>query len=370
MVDLKSQYLNIKDEIDQSIQAVLDQTAFIKGPEVKHFEEELGNFLGSKHTISCGNGTDGLQIAMMALGFKSGDEVLVPAFTYIATVEVLALLGIKPVLVDVDRDTFQIKARELEKHITPRTVGIVPVHLFGQCAEMEAIMEIAKRHHLKVIEDAAQSLGAAYTFSTDQKVQSGCIGDIGVTSFFPSKNLGCYGDGGAIFTQDEALAEKIRMIANHGQKRKYYHDGIGVNSRLDTLQAAILRVKLQYLDQYTAKRNEVAVRYNKSFFRHPNVRIPKRMENSSHVYHQYTLRIKDANRDELKAHLSANGIPSMIYYPLPIHFQNAYRDLGYQKGDFPVAESLCEEVISLPIHTEMEPDQQNHIIETLLSYFA
>lgn len=369
MVDLKSQYNSIKAEVNKAIQEVLDTTAFINGPQVKEFATKLGEYTGSKFVIPCANGTDALQIAMMALDFKPGMEVIVPTFTYVATVEVIALLGLKPVFIDVVADTYDLDIAQLENKITPKTVGIVPVHLYGQCSNMEAILEFASKHNLKVIEDTAQAIGAIYKFSNGRSVQAGTMGDIGTTSFFPSKNLGCFGDGGAIFTQDELLAEKIRMIANHGQRKKYYHETIGVNSRLDTIQAAILNVKLGHLTRYSASRNEVADRYDEAFLNHPHLKIPVRMPNSTHVFHQYTVQLEGVTREEFKAFLAENGVPSMVYYPVPLHLQQAYRDFGYQEGDFPVAESLCKKVISLPIHTEMRTEEQEYIIDTIKRFF-
>lgn len=369
MVDLRSQYERIKSDIDQAIQHVLDTTAFINGPEVRAFSDELTEYTGAKFTITCGNGTDALQIAMMALDFRPGDEIIVPAFTYVATVEVISLLGLRPRFVDVLPDTFELDPDALEKAIGPKVVGIVPVHLFGQCSNMEFILDFATKYNLKVIEDAAQAIGAVYTFLDGRKSQAGTMGDVGTTSFFPSKNLGCYGDGGAMFTNDQLLAEKLRMIANHGQKKKYYHDSIGVNSRLDTLQAGILRVKLKHLDRYSASRNEVADKYDAAFLNHPNIKTPKRATNSTHVFHQYTVQVEGASRDELKTYLQEKGVPTMVYYPVPLHLQHAYLQYGYQEGDFPVAESLCKKVLSFPIHTEMEIEQQSYIIDTVKSFF-
>ncbi len=370
MVDLRTQYELIKTEVDQAIQHVLDTTAFINGPDVKAFSEELANYTGAKFVIPCANGTDALQIAMMALDFKPGDEIIVPTFTYVATVEVIALLGLKPKFIDVLPDTYELDPRALENAIGPKVVGIVPVHLYGQCSNMEFILNFARANDLKVIEDTAQAIGAFYTFSDGRKAQAGTMGDVGTTSFFPSKNLGCYGDGGAMFTNDPVLAEKLRMIANHGQKKKYYHDSIGVNSRLDTLQAAILRVKLRHLDRYSASRNEVADRYDKAFVNHPNIKTPKRAANSTHVFHQYTVQVEGASRDELKAYLQEKGVPTMVYYPVPLHRQNAYLEYGYSEGDFPIAESLCKKVLSLPIHTEMKSEQQDFIINTIKFFFT
>ncbi|WP_228780009.1 DegT/DnrJ/EryC1/StrS family aminotransferase [Aquiflexum lacus] len=369
MVDLRSQYEKIKPEIDAAMQEVIDQSAFINGSQVRHFAEELREYLDCKHLVTCGNGTDGLQIAMMALGFKPGDEVIVPAFTYIAAVEALALLGLKPVFVDVDPDTFQIDATQIEEKISSKTVCILPVHLYGQCADMETIMKLAKKHQLSVLEDAAQSIGAEYVFDDGKRMQSGTIGDIGVTSFFPSKNLGCFGDGGAMMTNNPDLAERIRMIATHGQKRKYIHDAIGVNSRLDTLQASVLRIKLKYLNGYIDARNQVAANYDAAFKNHPHLQIPVRMSQSSHVFHQYTLRLKEVERESFSKYLAEKGVPTMVYYPMPVHLQEAYKFLGYKKGDFPIAEALCQEVISLPMHTEIEDDQQAYIIKSINSFF-
>jgi dTDP-4-amino-4,6-dideoxygalactose transaminase len=370
MVDLRSQYDRIKTEVDSAIQEVIDTTAFINGPQVKEFGNALATYAGAKHVITCANGTDALQIAMMALEFQPGDEVIVPAFTYVATVEVIALLGLKPVFIDVVSDTYELDLSQLEEKITPRTVGIVPVHLYGQCSDMEPILAFAKKHSLKVIEDTAQAIGATYTFADGRKAQAGTMGEIGTTSFFPSKNLGCYGDGGAIFTNDSELAKKLQMIANHGQAKKYHHESIGVNSRLDTIQAAILNVKLKHLDRYSASRNEVADRYDESFKNHPNIKTPNRAKNSTHVFHQYTIQVEGADRDELKNYLAEKGVPSMVYYPISLHQQVAYQGYGYKPGDFPVAESLCLKVLSLPIHTEMKVEDQEFIIETIKGFFA
>lgn len=369
MVDLRTQYERIKSDIDQAIQQVLDNTAFINGPDVKAFSEELAAYTGAKFVIPCGNGTDALQIAMMALDFKPGDEVIVPAFTYVATVEVIALLGLKPKFIDVLPDTYELDPAGLEKALGPKVVGIVPVHLYGQCSNMEFILDFAQKHKLKVVEDTAQAIGAVYTFSDGREAQAGTMGEVGTTSFFPSKNLGCYGDGGAMFTNDPLLAEKLRMIANHGQKKKYYHDSIGVNSRLDTLQAGILRVKLKHLDRYSASRNEVADKYDAAFLNHPHIKTPKRASNSTHVFHQYTIQVEGVSREELKSFLQEKGVPTMVYYPVPLHRQNAYLQYGYEEGDFPISESLCKKVLSLPIHTEMKEEEQEYIIETIKSFF-
>ena len=369
MVDLKSQYELIKNEVNQAIQEVIDTTTFINGPQVKDFSSSLAEYTGAKYVITCGNGTDALQIAMMGLDFQQGQEVIVPAFTYVATAEVIALLGLKPVFIDVKADTFELDITQLESKITENTVGIVPVHLYGQCSNMEAILALAKVHNLKVIEDTAQAIGTKYTFSDGNVMQAGTMGDVGTTSFFPSKNLGCYGDGGAMFTNDAELAEKLRMIANHGQKKKYHHHIVGVNSRLDTLQAAILNVKLKHLDRYTASRNAVAEAYDQAFAGHAHIKIPARSGNSTHAFHQYTIQLEGASRDELKSYLAERGVPSMVYYPLALHQQEAYKDLGFKEGDFPVSESLCLKVLSLPIHTEMKEEDQDYIIETIKKFF-
>jgi dTDP-4-amino-4,6-dideoxygalactose transaminase len=369
MVDLKSQYLHIKNAVDSGIQEVINQTSFIKGPAVKQFQEELERYLGVKHVITCANGTDALQIAMMALGLKPGDEVITASFTYVATAEVIALLGLKPILVEVNPDTFLMDPVSLEAAITPQTKAIVPVHLFGQCADMEAILKIADRHNLYVIEDTAQAIGASYTFSDGIVKKAGCIGNIGCTSFFPSKNLGCYGDGGAMYTDDDILAQKIRMIANHGQSVQYHHDVIGVNSRLDSLQAAILRAKLPHLDEYNIKRNQAAAYYDTVFDAIEELKIPTRTSNSNHVFHQYTLQLSESlNREKLRTYLTDKGIPSMIYYPLPIHKQKAYIDDRYSEGHFPITEKLCDSVLSLPMHTELTVQQLEYIGSHVLSF--
>jgi dTDP-4-amino-4,6-dideoxygalactose transaminase len=368
MVDLKAQYARIKPEVDAAIQQVIDTTAFINGPAVSEFQRDLETYLNCRHVIPCANGTDALQIAMMALGFKPGDEVITASFTYVATAEVIALLGLKPVLVDVHPETFNIDPDAIEKAITDKTVAIVPVHLFGQCAPMEQILDIAKRHNIHVIEDTAQAIGADYTFADGTVRKAGTMGTIGATSFFPSKNLGCYGDGGAIFTQNDDLAAKIRMIANHGQRVRYYHDEIGVNSRLDTIQAAILKVKLKQLDMYAANRNKLAAAYDEAFSKLPFLKIPARVNNSTHVFHQYTLQVQGVDRDALKEYLESHQLPAMIYYPVPLHMQKAYLDPRYTEGAFPVTEQLCAAVISLPMHTEMQPDQLAHIIQTVSSF--
>jgi dTDP-4-amino-4,6-dideoxygalactose transaminase len=365
MVDLKAQYNRIKSEVDVAIQEVIDTTTFINGPAVGAFQKDLEQYLHCDHVIPCANGTDALQIAMMALGYKPGDEVITASFTYVATAEVIALLGLKPVLVDVDPKTFNIDPEAVEKAITDKTVAIVPVHLFGQCSPMERLMEIAKKHNIDIIEDTAQAIGAEYTFSDGSVKKAGTIGRVGATSFFPSKNLGCYGDGGAIFTQDEQLAAKIRMIANHGQRVRYYHDEIGVNSRLDSIQAAILRVKLRELDQYAFRRNQLADAYDAAFGNSGKLITPVRFSNSTHVFHQYTLLTNGVSRDEMKEFLESKGVPAMIYYPVPLHMQKAYLDPRYKQGDFPVTEDLCARVVSLPMHTEMQDEQLQHIIATV-----
>ena len=366
MVDLRSQYLKIQNEINTAIQEVIDQTAFINGPQVGKFATELEQYLGARHVIPCANGTDALQIAMMALGLQPGDEVITPSFTYIATVEVVGLLNLRPVFCEVDPNTFCIDANEIEKLITPKTKAIVPVHLYGQCADMEAILKIAKKHNLFVIEDNAQAIGGYYTFSDGTKKATGTMGDVGSTSFFPSKNLGCYGDGGALYTNDDALAEKIKMVANHGQKVKYIHDVIGCNSRLDTMQAAILRVKLPHLDEYCDARRKVADNYDAAFANHPSMQTPFRSSNAHHVFHQYTLKLNGINRDEVQEKLKAKGIPSMVYYPIPAHKQKMFEAFGLSNTDLTLTETLTQQVISLPIHTEMKEEEQTFIINQFL----
>lgn len=368
MVDLQGQYLKIKTEIDDAIQRVLLSTAFIQGPDVDEFARALGKYTNSPFTIPCANGTDALQIAMMALDLRPGDEVILPVHTYVATAEVIALLGLKPVFVDVDEQTFNLDAKQIENKITSRTRAIVPVHLYGQCADMEPIIKIAQDHKLYVIEDAAQALGAVYTFANGEQKQAGTMGIIGTTSFFPSKNLGCYGDGGAVFTYDQSLAERIRMIANHGQRIKYHHDLVGINSRLDTLQAAILNVKLKYLKEYEAKRNEVASFYDRSLEKCDFLKTPFRVTNSTHVFHQYTLRIESGDRDALKKHLEKKGVPTMIYYPVPLHLQAAYAREEFPRGSFTVTEKLSETVISIPIHTEMNTEELELIVNTIQTF--
>jgi UDP-2-acetamido-2-deoxy-ribo-hexuluronate aminotransferase len=369
MVDLKAQYERLGDEIDAAIKSVLNSSAFIKGPEVKQFEEALQKYLDVKHVISCANGTDALQIALMALKLKPGDEVITTNFTFISTVEVVVLLGLKLVIVDPDPDTYNISVSEIERAVTPRTKAIVPVHLFGQCADMEPIMKLAEENDIFVVEDAAQATGTDFIFSDGTKKKAGTIGNIGTTSFFPSKNLACYGDGGAIFTNDDELAKKLRSISNHGMKVKYHYDDIGVNSRLDTLQAAILNVKLKHLDQFNSARRAVADFYDEAFSGCSSVILPERAGYSSHIFHQYTIRVKNGRRDDLKKFLESVNIPSMIYYPGPLHIQDAYRFLNYNENDFPVTSMLCREVLSLPIHPDMDQDQLDYIALNVLKFF-
>lgn len=357
MVDLQTQYQHIKEDIDRGIQAVIDSAAFVKGPAVSEFQSHLEAYTGAKHVITVGNGTDALQIALMGLGLKPGDEVITPTFTFIATAEVAALLGFTPVVVDVDWDTMNISVEAIRKAITPRTKAIVPVHLFGQCADMEPIMAIAREHHLYVVEDACQAIGAQYTFSDGTTRQAGTMGDIGCTSFFPSKNLGCYGDGGAIFTNNDELAAQMRAIANHGMVVRYHHDRVGVNSRLDAIQAAVLDAKLPHLNEYIAARQRAAAYYDKAFAGNPHVLTPARQAHSTHVYHQYTLRLLGVDRDKVREALAEREIPSMVYYPVPLHLQKAYQDPRYKAGDFPVAERLAACVLSLPMHTELSDEQ-------------
>ena len=370
MVDLKAQYEKIGAEIDIAIKSVLESTAFIKGPDVKLFEEELQEYMGVKHVVSCANGTDALQLAMMALALKPGDEVITTNFTFIATVEVIALLGLKLVIIDPDPGSFNISVEAVRKAITPKTKAIVPVHLFGQCADMESLMEIAKKYNLYIIEDAAQATGADYFFRDGTTKKAGTIGHIGTTSFFPSKNLGCYGDGGALYTNDDALAEKLRSIANHGMKVRYHYDDIGVNSRLDTIQAAILRVKLKHLSHFNSARRAVADLYDEAFAKCHSLSVPERVSYSSHIFHQYTIRVKNGKRDDLKKYLESKKIPSMVYYPGPLHMQEAYRYLGYRDNEFPVTTALCKEVLSLPMHPDMEQEQIDYIILNILKFFG
>ena len=357
MVDLHKQYLAIKNEVDAAIAGVIESTQFINGDEVKLFQKELEDYLGVKHVIPCANGTDALQIALMALGLKPGDEVITSDFTFAATVEVVGLLQLKIVLVDVDSNTYCIDTDKLKKAITSKTKAIIPVHLFGQCANMEAIMQIANEHQIAVVEDVAQAIGASYTFNDGTTKKAGTIGTLGTTSFFPSKNLGCYGDGGALFTNDDTLAEIARSIVNHGMKVRYYYDRIGVNSRLDTIQAAILRVKLRHLDEYAAARNKAAAYYDEAFKNHPNIKTPVRDGKSTHVFHQYTLVGCSVDNFELQKRLTEKGVPCMIYYPVPLHTQEAYRTPEMKDEDFEITNGLCKSVFSLPMHTELEEDE-------------
>ncbi|MEO0775537.1 MAG: DegT/DnrJ/EryC1/StrS family aminotransferase [Bacteroidota bacterium] len=363
MVDLQSQYQRIKSEVDAAFAEILSTSYFVGGPVVKRFSEHLAAYLDAKHVVPCGNGTDALQIALMALELQPGDEVITTPFTFVATAEVIALLGLKPVFVDVDPCTFCLNPYQLKRAITERSRCIIPVHLFGQSCNMEDIMAIAAEHDLYVVEDNAQAIGSDYLFSDGRRQKTGTIGHIGCTSFFPSKNLGCYGDGGALFTNDDELGAKVRMIANHGMKVRYYHDSVGVNSRLDALQAAVLDIKLQRLDEYGAARQRAAAFYTEHLKGLPGVRPPREASYSTHVYHQYTLVIQH-KRDEISKALNEGGIATGIYYPVPLHLQKAYRSYGYQEGDFPVAEDLARKVLSLPMHTELTESVQSHIIET------
>lgn len=368
MVDLLAQYDEIQEEVDRAVIDVIRSSKYINGPEVHEFQSELEKYLDVDHVIPCANGTDALQIAMMGLGLKPGDEVITANFTYVATAEVIALLKLKPVLVDVDPDTFNIDPEAIKQAITPKTKAIVPVHLFGQCAPMEEIMQIAKENDLYVIEDAAQAIGADYTFSDGRKMKAGTMGDVGATSFFPSKNLGCYGDGGALFTRNDELAARLRSIANHGQSERYYHDKVGVNSRLDSIQAAILRIKLKKLDEYSSARGNAANFYDEAFRDEPQLKTPTRFPQSTHVFHQYTLTSNGIDRFALTDFLKERDVPCMIYYPVPLHMQEAYRDARYNKGDFPVTETLCESVFSLPMHTHLSEEQLNHITGTVKEF--
>ena len=377
MVDLTSQYEEIKEDIRKAFDSIIDSASFINGPEVVAFQKELEAYLGVKHVIPCANGTDALQIAMMGLDLQPGDEVITADFTFAATVEVIALLRLTPVLVDVHPNTFNIDPEAIERAITPKTRAIVPVHLFGQCADMEAIMDIAKRHNLYVIEDTAQAIGANYMFADGSKQKAGTLGDIGATSFFPSKNLGAYGDGGALFTNNDELAHTIRGIVNHGMYTRYYHDVVGVNSRLDSFQAAVLRAKLPHLDAYCERRRTAARFYNQKLQQQPELTVPETVRSCEgwctscdcHVSHQYTLRVAEGKRDALATHLSNTGIPFGIYYPVPLHRQKAYADPRYNEADFPVTNQLSEEVLSLPMHTELDTEQLEYICNTILDFF-
>ena len=369
MVDLYGQYLRIKEEVDAAIKQVIETSAFINGPQVREFAVALAKYVGCKHVITCGNGTDALQIALMALGLKPGDEVIVPAFTYVASAEVIALLGLTPVMVDVDYETFNVTVANLEKALTPRTRAVIPVHLFGQSCDMEPILRFARDNQLYVIEDNAQALGAVYTFSDGIRKHTGTMGHIGCTSFFPTKNLGCYGDGGALFTDDDMLAERLRMIANHGQQVKYHHKMIGCNSRLDSIQAAILNVKLKHLDAYCDARQRAARYYLERLRDVTGILTPAESPRSTHVYHQYTLKVLNGKRDALKAYLAEAGIPSMIYYPLPLQRQEAFAPIAQPAGSLDVAESLASSVLSLPMHTELTASQQDRVIATVREFF-
>ena len=369
MVDLKGQYAKIQSEIDEAVLKVIRDTAFINGPQVEEFSKNLSNYLNGAFVIPCANGTDALQIAMMALGLEPGDEVIVPSFTYVATAEVIGLLKLNPVLVDVDPQSFNVTRNNIEQAISANTKAIVPVHLFGQCADMESILMLAKERNLYVIEDTAQAIGAEYSFSDGSKKQAGTMGHIGCTSFFPSKNLGCYGDGGAVFTNDALLAEKIKMISNHGQVKKYVHKYIGVNSRLDTIQAAILNIKLKHLDEYSFARQSAADRYDTLLSGIAGIETPKRAKNSTHVFHQYTMKIKNGKRDDLKKYLESCGIPAMIYYPIPLNEQEAFKTISTVVGSLNNTEELCATVLSLPIHTELLEEQQVFIVDQIKSFF-
>jgi len=370
MVDLVSQYEKIKPEIDTKLAEVMSSAAFINGPEVKAFQKELEDYLGVKHVIPCANGTDALQIALMALNLEPGDEVITSDFTFAATVEVVKLLKLTPVLVDVDRDTFNVSIDAIEKAITPKTKAIIPVHLFGQCANMDAVMDVAKKHNLYVVEDTAQAIGAKYTSKDGSVTSAGCIGDIGTTSFFPSKNLGCFGDGGAIFTNNDELALVLRSIVNHGMGKRYYYDRVGVNSRLDSMQAAILRVKLRHLDSYIENRQRAAKYYSDFFSQIEGVEVPAIKDYSTHVFHQYTLKIKGINQFDAQEFMKEKGVPMMIYYPMPLHTQKAYDADKYNDVDFPVTNELCECVVSLPMHTELDDEQLAYITSSLKKYLT
>ncbi len=369
MVDLKSQYQKIKSEIDNAILNTLNSSKFINGPDVNSFEYNLKKYLKVNYVIPCANGTDALQIALMSLDLKPGDEIICPSFTYVATAEVISLLGLTPVMTDVDPKTFNIKSSNIEPLITSKTKAIVPVHLYGQSCDMEPILKLAKKHNLYIIEDNAQAIGAQYNFSNNIKKFTGTMGNIGTTSFFPSKNLGCYGDGGALITNDEKLAKKIRMISNHGQSKKYYHDIIGCNSRLDSIQASILNVKLKYLDNYSTYRNKMADLYDEAFEKIDDIIIPYRNKKSSHVFHQYTIKLNPDIRDDLKNYLIEKKIPTMIYYPLPLYKQKAFKNFVNKGFEIPNVEQLCKSVLSLPIHTEFENSGQNNIIKEIIKFF-
>ena len=371
MVDLSRQLEPIKEEVDLAIQGVLEATDFIQGTPVKEFEKNLSEWIGAKHVISCANGTDALQLAFMALDLKQGDEVIVPTFTYVATAEVIALLGLRPILVDVNSQTFNIDIESASNLVTSRTKAIVPVHLYGQCSNMEQIMKFAETYNLYVVEDTAQAIGGEVKFSDGSIRKAGTIGHIGTTSFFPSKNLGCFGDGGALFTNDDGLAEELKMIANHGQRIKYYHDVVGVNSRLDTIQAAILGVKLKYLNSYCEARQKAAAFYDDALKDVKHVTTPFRSPFSSHVFHQYTIKVSEQySRDQLKSYLAEQGIPSMIYYPLPLHKQKAYLEFMSENMEFPISTVLCNSVLSLPMHTHLKIEEQEFIVRHIKSFFS
>jgi dTDP-4-amino-4,6-dideoxygalactose transaminase len=371
MVDLKSQYQAMQDEIDAAVIDVVRSGAFINGPEVKKFQAGLETFLGAKHVIPCANGTDALQIALMALGLKPGDEVIVPAFTYVSSAEVIALLQLNPVMVDVDPDTFNVTAELVEAAITPKTKAIIPVHLFGQSCDMEPIIKLAKKHGLFIVEDNAQSIGATYTFSDGHQQRTGALGDVGCTSFYPSKNLGAYGDGGAINANDDEIGAKLRVVANHGQSRRYYHDLVGCNSRLDSIQAAILNLKLPKLDDYNRRRGEAAEYYDRALAGIGHLQTPVRQPNSTHVFHQYTLRVKDGRRDELQEYLKEKGIPSMVYYPVALYDQAAFKGTAANDIDYlPVTDTLCKEVISLPMHSELDAETLGYICQEVRAFFG
>ena len=369
MVDLQGQYIKIKNEVDSAIQQVIDSSAFIRGKDVGLFQDELSAYMNVAHTIACGNGTDALQVAMMTLDLQPGDEVITTPFTFIATVEVIRLLGLKPVFVDVLPDTFNLDPGQLEQAVSERTRAIVPVHLFGQCADMGAIMDFARSYGLYVIEDNAQALGADFFPEKGEKQKAGTIGHLGTTSFFPSKNLGAFGDGGALFSNDESFGKKAASLVNHGMQQRYYYDHVGVNSRLDTLQAAILRVKLKHLDDYHRRRQEAAAWYDSTLSDISEIEVPARSPFSTHIFHQYTLKVNAARRDDLKQFLQEKEIPAQIYYPVPLHLQRAYEDLGFKAGDLPVSEGLCGKVLSLPMHTELEEEQLAYISEQIQTFF-
>ncbi|MFC2080920.1 DegT/DnrJ/EryC1/StrS family aminotransferase [Bacteroidota bacterium] len=368
MVDLERQYVRLKPEIDEALQQAIDSTAFINGPDVHSFRDDLAAYLEVEYVIPCGNGTDALQVALMAIGLEPGDEVITTPFSFIASIEVIKLLQLVPVLVDINPLTFNLDPSQLEAAISNKTRAIIPVHLFGQCAEMQSILEIADKHGLKVIEDTAQAIGAEYIFSDLRRMKAGTIGTIGTASFFPSKNLGCFGDGGAIMTRDQELGDRIRTIVNHGSRVKYYYDEVGVNSRLDTLQAAILRVKLRHLDEFHAARQAAAEAYDRLLGGVVGLKIPGRVDYSTHIFHQYTLVLEGDDRDTMCEYLGSKKIPVMVYYPLPLHLQKAYRDLNYKKGNFPLSESISKSVFSIPMHTELETEQIEYICHHIMEF--